>query len=524
MPFSSTVPLPPPNSQSFFEQLQAYYQDSIAYYLNQIEIAKEKLKALEILCDRDYEIREAIPEQSDRTHQTNQVQWLVASDCSEVNEAKGQTEANGNCDRHNGFNSGKNGVKLTQNKQLSLLENSERQNTQSPRAATRVAFNNGTYGNNQLANSNGYLVVTASPQITPLEFSTSASSQIEIPSAALSEDNRSVCPPAARVAETLSQETTATPEIQTIPELLSFEITAPKIATILQDNCGTIVEIEYLIRKLLGKHSPEVIAQIKPKLRAMLVRGQRQSLWDKVPDAPNCWTKDLTLLPDYAPPQPQLQKLSVFSKSEILLAAIDEFLKNAAPTSITSQAVAEQLIPADLSRSRRQYFLKRVQVLLANWTDQFGWKRLDNPDRSRAKRGAGVYLWQGQTDTVASRDAASKENTETSKATKDNSQERQMTVSDNSDSAKRTSNSSPNQAKAASSSSPDQFKNFPPSPQLSRYGTLIKAIAVFIKQKAPVPITASDLLNWLYPQGLDKEMKNKARKSVSSCLKQLCWL
>ena len=167
---------------------------------------------------------------------------------------------------------------------------------------------------------------------------------------------------------------------------LLFEETAPKITAILQENPGTILQVEYLIRKLLGNDDRDHIEEIKPQLRSILVKGEKQKLWDSVPDAQNCWTIDLTLLPDYAPfDLSQLENLTVHSKGEIVLAAIDRVLKNAAPEPLSSNQIAQMLCPKKISLKQSKYFFKRVQSLLPNWSDRFNWKKLDR----------GVYLWVG---------------------------------------------------------------------------------------------------------------------------------
>ncbi|MGF1486942.1 MAG: hypothetical protein ACFBSE_07500 [Prochloraceae cyanobacterium] len=62
------------------------------------------------------------------------------------------------------------------------------------------------------------------------------------------------------------------------------------------------------------------------------------------------------------------------------------------------------------------------------------------------------------------------------------------------------------------------IKNLPLSPQLKHYGSIVETIFACLKEFAPAPMTASKILDWLYPEGLEKEIRKKAYTSITSCL------
>lgn len=73
------------------------------------------------------------------------------------------------------------------------------------------------------------------------------------------------------------------------------------IETLLQDNAGTILHVDYIIRALHGELDADAIRMEKPRMYDTLSKGTSKGLWDKVPDQASCYTIDLMLVdPDSA--------------------------------------------------------------------------------------------------------------------------------------------------------------------------------------------------------------------------------
>ena len=605
----SAPPSPPQSTQSFFEQLEVYYQEAISYHQQEIATAQNKLAAIEVLLDKNSEFQGL-------SHQERQESALVNNQTAgeingQINEQESPNSSKEIVAKGNG-----NGVKVPNSKQLSLLENGSNQK--------EIAENRGNLD----------LAVSSQAQIKQADRGTEQGvSDVEISAGLKSERSGSA--------------TTASTEIKSQLLELSFEEIAPKITATFQENPGTILQIDYLLRKIFGVVAREQIEELKSKMRSLLVLGESQQLWHKVPDSPNCWTMDATLLTQLispssvklerinansdretllaaiaavlknaapkqlssqeiseaitpakmkrkqkqrlykrvqsllprwaersgwkkiaagvyvwdenqatgshagersnlknqqqkiAPQQEELikqpvasvtvssenstttqiesqkidssdslvEELSIHAKGEVLLAAIDRTLKKAAPESLNSKQIAEALTPADVTRKQKTYFFKRIQSLLPNWAEQFGWKKL----------APGVYLWEDNSATTSpekepTHQAATLESVETNLDEKDS--ERGMVESAQTSGKE----SAKNEAAQSSLTRSKNLKNLPAAPQLERYGTVSETIRVFIQEKAPVPVTASDILNWLYPEGLDKAARKKAYTCVSNCL------
>ena len=58
----------------------------------------------------------------------------------------------------------------------------------------------------------------------------------------------------------------------------------------------------------------------------------------------------------------------------------------------------------------------------------------------------------------------------------------------------------------------------PVSAKLLCYGTVVATITACLEEFAPKPVTTNQILDWLYPEGLDPNLRKKAYGSVASCL------
>jgi len=583
-------PSPPQQSQEFFEQLETYYQKTIQYHIEQIAIAEEKLRAIAVLLDRDNS-------PSNPTNLTNQNKFEQAEGLGETAATPSScpSQENGKSSNGNGSNSVSNAVKVTQTQQLSLLAPRDLQQSQFQPETSAVGLLERSLKTGEpsaLKESNGvasqfnqYLVITSAPENIPISSHSAISlsrdprvgcdtgTEIEVDSkinsnksridrrltevagesleaeieeisafGELNEDNLTASPQAETEA-TRESTPLANREIEPLPEELSFESSADKITGIFRENSGTILEIEYLIRKLSGIGDRDLIEELKPKLRSILVRGQKEGLWAKVPDAPNCWTLDLTRLPESKLiTGTEEQELNVHCKAERLLKAIKQTLKNAAPNPLSAKEIAQKLLPARVNLTQKNYFFKRVLVLLQNWGDKFAWKEVDgdNSQSSSLARGLRFFIWSGQNQENGSsaekltnnqlKDPASiamsRENLQSSaRADRTNScleannrLEEDLKAISEIDRLQTDLAVEEQKSPTARVTSSERFKHLPSSPKLDRYLSLKEAIFACLKAKDPEIISTKDLIEWFYPEGLAQAIEKKVRKILSTTL------
>ena len=60
--------------------------------------------------------------------------------------------------------------------------------------------------------------------------------------------------------------------------------------------------------------------------------------------------------------------------------------------------------------------------------------------------------------------------------------------------------------------------NLPVSQKLDQYDTIGIAVKAYLKERSPEVVTAADVVNYFYPDGLDASNRKKAQASFSTCL------
>ncbi len=68
------------------------------------------------------------------------------------------------------------------------------------------------------------------------------------------------------------------------------------VEKLLQENAGSILHVDYIIRALYGELEPEDIKAEKPRMNDSLKKGVAKGLWERVADSPGCYTADLNLV------------------------------------------------------------------------------------------------------------------------------------------------------------------------------------------------------------------------------------
>ncbi|MDJ0728035.1 MAG: hypothetical protein QNJ38_23285, partial [Prochloraceae cyanobacterium] len=355
----SQPPSPPENSEVIFRQVQSYYQELVAYHQDSLAIAQKKLAALEHFLELDTDETQindrfdcdllTIPvKNSTEIEKLTEKRRQQQLNCPQTKNFSNQIETNGN---GNG-----NGIKASNSKQLSLLDGD------SPQCIKTKAIP-----------AEGIEIKSEDRQLISQETEISGT------------------PREANFCGADRPWDLKNAEIESVEIDLSFASLAPKITGIFQANSGTILQLDYLLRKIIGKAELDSMEQLKSQLREVLVKGEAEKLWDKVPETPNCWTLDVSLLPDFQANQSQidLSKIKHNSNRETLLGAIAIVLKDAWPKQLTSKEIARAIAPNVTKRKPKACLSKRVQNLLPRWGHRFGWHKV----------ATGVYVWNESEST-----------------------------------------------------------------------------------------------------------------------------
>jgi len=70
------------------------------------------------------------------------------------------------------------------------------------------------------------------------------------------------------------------------------------LTTELESNRGKMLHLDYLVREIYGAIALDELESAKEITRLLLEKGAIQQEWFAVPDAPDCWTIDLSEFPD----------------------------------------------------------------------------------------------------------------------------------------------------------------------------------------------------------------------------------
>ena len=125
---------------------------------------------------------------------------------------------------------------------------------------------------------------------------------------------------------------------------------------------------------------------------------------------------------------------------------------------------------------------KNVAGILVKGCDRKGWTRV----------GVGVYQWIAQTGERSSTSDKSMALTVSSSTLSENMQEEDVKSS--------------------------EFKHFPYGEKLSKYENLQEMVSACLKELAPNPVKTSDVIDWLYPKGLDNATRQLVYHPINKTL------
>ena len=142
----------------------------------------------------------------------------------------------------------------------------------------------------------------------------------------------------------------------------------------------------------------------------------------------------------------------------------------------------------------------------------------ESPDSSEDKSQAtDAEKSQSETSTLVSQDLSKNKSKTQGRSTKANQTKSERGRSSKSTRQKNTSKSKKNKSKQVSSSKASSSK-LPPSDKLDSGQTIVDAVAICLQEFYPKVLKAEDLVNYYYPEGLEREAKKRAQATFSNCL------
>ncbi|WP_339384092.1 hypothetical protein [Gloeocapsopsis crepidinum] len=125
------------------------------------------------------------------------------------------------------------------------------------------------------------------------------------------------------------------------------------VEQLLQENEGSILHLDYIIRAVHGEVEPEDLKAERLRMNDTLRKGVEKGLWEKVPDSPGCYTISLKLIESNSENQDtQSRKQKQTNKSnEQLLARYQNMSFTAAVATVVEENVGEVLTPETVARA-----------------------------------------------------------------------------------------------------------------------------------------------------------------------------
>jgi hypothetical protein len=167
------------------------------------------------------------------------------------------------------------------------------------------------------------------------------------------------------------------------------------LANELESNRGKMLHLDYLVRKLRGEIDSDELDKAIKETRLLLEKGTQEQKWFAVPDAPDCWTIDLSEFPDLIEQPTPPKRASSLAPRTILVGserldlyatvtdAIAACLEEHYPKSMKIAKIADYFYPDGLSPSRRQKVHNSLGNVLSAGCNKL-WRRVS----------VGEYIWK----------------------------------------------------------------------------------------------------------------------------------
>ncbi|NJL82106.1 MAG: hypothetical protein HC890_02390 [Chloroflexaceae bacterium] len=79
-------------------------------------------------------------------------------------------------------------------------------------------------------------------------------------------------------------------EVQAVGDLELIE----RLGSLLEANRGKLLQADFIVREIFGKLPVEELAEATERIGRLLAWGEAKQQWHSVPDAPGCWTQDVS--------------------------------------------------------------------------------------------------------------------------------------------------------------------------------------------------------------------------------------
>jgi hypothetical protein len=178
--------------------------------------------------------------------------------------------------------------------------------------------------------------------------------------------------------------------------VVTEETLLEELSTELESNRGKMLHLDYLVRKLYGEVDSSFLESATEETKALLGKGGAQQRWFAVPDAPDCWTIDLSEFPYLIEqPNPSQEKQPSYNPRITLVGSerIDRYatvseaiaacLSDHYPDSMTTKQIADWFYPEGLSDARRQKVHAALGKSLSDGNNKT-WRRVR----------MGKYIWK----------------------------------------------------------------------------------------------------------------------------------
>lgn len=173
-----------------------------------------------------------------------------------------------------------------------------------------------------------------------------------------------------------AQKTPMLPKYQNLTKIQAVE-------KLLQENPGSILHVDYIIRSLYGELDATEIKAEKPRMYDTLSQGTEKGLWDKVPDQASCYTINLELVEPSATKQTEPEKKVASGRKERPRGrASDDMLPRYQHLNLT--AAVEAVVYANAG-----------EVLTTDRIAETLYGKLEGKALTKAKDKIGKTLWGG---------------------------------------------------------------------------------------------------------------------------------
>lgn len=156
------------------------------------------------------------------------------------------------------------------------------------------------------------------------------------------------------------------------------------VESLLQENSGTVLHIDYITRALHGELEADALRAEKSRMSQTLREGALKGLWDKAPGAPGCYTINRKLL------QPKTDSKEISQQSKV------SFRRKPQSNSKSSHIMLPRYQNLNLTDAVEVVVRENAgQILNTDFVARALYGDLEGQDLTKAKDRIGKTLWSG---------------------------------------------------------------------------------------------------------------------------------